>query len=305
MSIKSDFCTQLSSFVSEHKILCIATFGLAIPLYAIGNLAGRVVSSITDCVGIAKKTEDAAKKRISSQSGSKVSTKPLKPIVESKIERIKTSFATFIDEFETEILPFYESHEKGFDSYRIHGRMHVARAVIFSEVMARYYQTKGKSVDFDYVRRTTGMHDSGRKGNGIDLWEKESSALLYNYFISKNMTEKEARQKSKIVIKEQADENSIEFKIFQSADCLDIMRPCTGRGGRSGFNANFLSFLKENPSHKFRQDLIEEAWIFIQITEQVKTNHFNENKGFMKNLFKIIQKNQRKLPILSSILPIP
>lgn len=47
--------------------------------------------------------------------------------------------------------------------------MHVARAIIFCEVMARYYQSKGESVDFDYVRRTTGLHDAGREENGEDL----------------------------------------------------------------------------------------------------------------------------------------
>ena len=159
--------------------------------------------------------------------------------VSSKSDSIKQSFASFIVELEKEIFPLYEKHEIEFDTSRIHGRMHIARAIIFSEVMARYYKDKGVSVDFDYVRRATGLHDAGRKGNGVDLWEKESCALLYQYLISKNIPQKEAAQKSTIILKETADKNSIAFKIFQSADCLDIMRPCTGNGGRAGFNPKY------------------------------------------------------------------
>ena len=43
--------------------------------------------------------------------------------------------------------------------------------------MARYDQRKGQSIDFDYVRRTTGLHDAGREGNGLDSWEGKSSKL--------------------------------------------------------------------------------------------------------------------------------
>lgn len=226
-------------------------------------------------------------------------------IFSQKIETAKISFANFKLELEQEIFPFYEKHEGGFDYFRIHGRMHVARAVIFGEVMARYYQNKGQFIDFDYVRRTIGLHDAGRKGNGIDLWEKESSDLLCNYLISKNTPKEEAVQKSNIIVKEKADKNSIAFKIFQSADCLDIMRPCTGNGGRSGFNPKYLTFLQNSANleeSQFRQSLIEEAWFFIQVTEQQKMTSFNESKGFMDKLFEVIKTHQAKLPILSSIL---
>lgn len=105
-------------------------------------------------------------------------------------------------------------------------------------------------------------------------------------------------------MKDKADQSAIEFKIFQSADCLDIMRPCTGRKGKEGFKPEYLTFLK-NPNHEeseFRKKLIEEAWIFIQIAESKKKTEFNENKGFMEKLFQIIRENKDQLPILSSIL---
>lgn len=283
------------SFIKNHKVLCTATLGLAVVFYVMGNLAGRAVSWILKCSGTSKKADTVARETLSFKS---------EEISSPKVNSIPSSFATFAVELEKEIFPFYEEHEKGFDKSRIHGRMHVARAVIFAEVMARYYQNKGETVDFDYVRRTTGMHDTGRKGNGEDKWEKESSELLYQHLLQKNTPPEEALQKSTIIMKEKADTNSIEFKIFQSADCLDIMRPCTGNGGRDGFKPKYLTFLKNSSNldeAQFRENLIEEAWFFIQLTEKQK-NNFNESNGFMEKLFQVIGENHEKLPILSSIL---
>lgn len=221
------------------------------------------------------------------------------------VHDFKISFAAFMLELEQEIFPFYEKHETGFDRERIHGRMHVARAIIFGEVMARYYRNQGQFVDFNYVRRTIGLHDAGRKANGIDWWEKESSELLYNHLILKNTPKEEAVQKSSIIVKENTDKNSIAFIIFQSADCLDIMRPCTGHGGRKGFDPKYLTFLKNSNNSKesqFRESLIKEAWFFIQITEKQKMTEFNESEGFMDKLFQVIKEHETELPILSSIL---
>lgn len=304
-SINSNFFKDVKSFVSNHKVLCASTLGLAVAVYSLGNLVGRIVTWIVKCCGTTQKVDIIGCKKIHSFSNiSAGSTKPIGSVFSSKVNDARKSFAAFTVELEKEIFPFYEKHETGFDKSRIHGRMHVARATLFGEVMARYYHDKGESVDFDFVRRTIGMHDAGREENGIDLWEKESSELLCNHLKMKNTPHEIALQKSKIIIKEEADKNSIDFKIFQSADCLDIMRPCTGNGGRKGFNPNFLTFLKNAKSDesKFRKDLIEEAWFFIQITEAKKMTEFNESEGFMNKLFQILKENQSKLPILSSIL---
>lgn len=305
-SVKDGFFADTSSFVNNHKILCSLTLGVAVVVYAIGNLAGRAVSWISVCCGASKKIDTVARERLSSVIDSAELAKPINAVIPQKVDGVKASFSTFIVELEKEILPLYENHEKGFDQPRIHGRLHVARAVIFGEVMARYYQNKGVSVDFDYARRTIGLHDAGREGNGVDHWEKESSDLLRQHLILKNMPQEEAAQKSNIIIKEKANKDSTEFKIFQSADCLDIMRPCTENGGREGFNPKYLTFLKnsetESDEFQFRERLIEEAWLFIQLTEDQKMTEFNENEGFMEKLFLVIKEHQDKLPILSSIL---
>ena len=50
------------------------------------------------------------------------------------------SWLDFIVELEQNILPCYKEHEATFDRWGIHGRLHIGRAVIFSEVMGRAYQ---------------------------------------------------------------------------------------------------------------------------------------------------------------------
>lgn len=208
------------------------------------------------------------------------------------IKQIKESFSNFFQELESEIFPLYEKHEKGFDRWhRMHGRMHIGRAVIFCEVMARYHHLKGNHVDFDLARRVTGLHDAGREGNGEDVWEKESADLLCKY------------KKSRMIIKNGA-QSALEFEVFQSADCLDIMRPCTGRGGKKGFKKELLSFLKgsnRSDDVKFREKLIQEAWDFIQLTESKKFK-MNDSKGFMKELLNTIKDNSEKFTILSTLL---
>ncbi len=222
-------------------------------------------------------------------------------------DKILSSFNDFIKEFESEILPIYKHHEDGFDKIGIHGRLHVSRAVLFAELMARYLIANGQEVDLDLLRRTTGLHDSGRKANGIDKWEKESADILKEHLINKGMTEDEASEKSQMIVKKSNKHPSIEAILFSSADSVDIMRPCTGHGGRQGFNKEYFLFLKgtesDSTEFQFREDFIEEAWLFIQETERMKKSLVNaEDSGYIGTLLNVIRAGGEKYPILSNLL---
>lgn len=222
-------------------------------------------------------------------------------------EAIQVSFKNFIQEFENEILPYYLEHEKTFDPASIHGRMHASRAMLFSEMMARYMISKGETVDIDLLRRVIGLHDAGRKRNGKDIWEKDSAQIIQQYLIDKGMPEEMAIEQSEMVVNKNEPNPSLEAILFSSGDCLDIMRPCTGRGGRKGFNQNFFLFLrgaeKNSADNLFRRALIEEAWIFIQETES-KKNEFNQhgNSGYISQFLKVIEDNKQKYPLLNHLL---
>jgi hypothetical protein len=59
-----NFKKDISNFVSNHKVLCFSTLGLAVIGYSIGKLAGRAISWICECLGTTKKTNDISLPRI-------------------------------------------------------------------------------------------------------------------------------------------------------------------------------------------------------------------------------------------------
>lgn len=59
-SVSNGFFDEAASFVKRHKTLCALTLGLAVVVYALGNLAGRVVSWICECCGTTKKVDTVA-----------------------------------------------------------------------------------------------------------------------------------------------------------------------------------------------------------------------------------------------------
>lgn len=223
----------------------------------------------------------------------------------------QVTFRDFITEFEEDILPYYQIHEENFDEIMVHGRLHASRVVLFAEIMANYLiEKKGIKVNLQLLRRIAGLHDSGREGNGIDLWEENTAHIIKKYLIKKGYPKDFAKKQSKMVIK-RSKGNSIERVIFSSADCIDIMRPCTDRGGYDGFDEKRLKFLSNategSNDYLFRKQLINEAWKFIQVTEELKYSmckqvFLNTNFNFMNYLLGIIHENQSEYKILSTLL---
>lgn len=236
-----------------------------------------------------------------------------------KYQIIQNEFNEFINEFESEILPIYRQHEQSFDRMGIHGRLHVSRTLIFAEMMARYLIKQGETIDLNLMRRITGLHDSGRERNGFDRWEKESSELLRKYLIRKGMSVDEAAEWAKVIMKNEQNSQSLEAMLFSSADCLDIMRPFCGHGGREGFRKDKLEFLKDakeptledylsgpetTENYWFREGLIDEAWCFIKETEAMKETLTSlDNVGYMNRLLDVIkQGGPKKYPILCGLI---
>ena len=195
---------------------------------------------------------------------------------------------SFIEEFSKNILTIYEKHENTFDKYDIHGRLHISRSLIFSEYMSRFYHNvlKINDIDFNAIRYAVAFHDSGRQGNGIDLWENDSSKICYSYLIDKYGSSF-SDFSSSLIIKKNKDSN-INKRIVTDSDVLEIMRPICGHGGRYGFNTKYFNFLKDNSEYsKFRHDLINEAWKLIIYTEDNKNLFIGNN--YMYKLLDIIK----------------
>jgi len=224
------------------------------------------------------------------------------------------SWNAFVDELQENILPIYMRHEENFDILGIHGRMHICRAVLFAEYMARFYKDR-LSIDIDFyaIRVATAFHDSGRQGSGLDLWEDDSARNCDEYVLQNPSVsaDREYAQYVGNLIKKRG-RWDIAKRIVHDADVLEIMRPCCGHGGIDGFRRRALRFAGNrdplarglSDSGNIRESLIQEAWRWIQKTESMKRSLFNSS-AYMAALLEELDREQQNYPILSTLLSPP
>ena len=220
------------------------------------------------------------------------------------------SWEPFIDELERKILPFYLQHELKFDRYGVHGRMHICRSVMVAEWMARFYRARTQAViDFFAVRVAVAFHDSGRRANGVDLWESDSAANCVRYVAETAGGNDYAHGVGALIEKKKESADPLKT-IVQDADVLEIMRPCCGHGGLTGFRRQFLHFggpddvlAREVPDIAVqREALIQEAWRWILSTEPLKAS-LKDSPAYMRDLLKHLERQRLKFPLLSDLLP--
>jgi hypothetical protein len=220
-----------------------------------------------------------------------------------------TSWELFIDELERTILPFYRQHELKFDLYGVHGRMHICRSVMLAEWMARFYRVHTQiEIDFFAVRVAVAFHDSGRRANGVDLWESDSASNCVRYVVETGAASDYAHSVGLLIEKKKKSADPLK-KIVQDADVLEIMRPCCGHGGLAGFRREFLHFggpndvlAREVPGiTEQREALIQEAWRWIQATEPLKF-FLADSPAYMRDLLKHLEQQRSKFPLLSDLL---
>lgn len=221
-----------------------------------------------------------------------------------------TSFNTFQKDFQYHIAPFYEAHENDFDYCGIHGRKHISRALIFGECMARYYATAFNiAVDFKAVRIAIAFHDAGRKGNGRDIWESESADLCFQYLQQKGYGDSYCRKVANFISQKQKAHSW--GQIVYDADVLEIMRLfCNTPNGIEQFRKEELYFLSykdilllsaaKAPKTTLRTQLIEEAWLLIQMTEKEGTIRVSNH--YLQDLMAWIGENSAKFPFIWKLL---
>ena len=200
----------------------------------------------------------------------------------------------FVKELSKSILPLYQHHENTFDGFGIHSRLHICRSIIFSEFMARFLSKElGQKLDFTAIRYAVAFHDSGREGNGIDIWEQDSADNCYSY-LSRSFEFGYSKYVSNLIVKNlrNSDKNKI---IVTDSDVLDIMRLYE----LDGFNPKFLSFLKDGIFfEEVREDLILDSWKLIEYTENNKhlfDSNSNNHLYLMMNMIENDKSNYKLL----------
>jgi hypothetical protein len=217
-----------------------------------------------------------------------------------------TSWNEFLSELRTAILQLYGEHERIFDHHSIHGRMHVCRCLLFSEFMCRYYYENTRFTPrVSWIRYAVAFHDSGRQGNGPDVWEADSSGRCVQYLLGKDLPKDDAEAIGGLITK-YGGRWGLEKRIVHDADVLDIMRPCCGHGGRMGFKERALCFLGPRDDPLARQPitrlaLIDEAWELIQATEQVKPM-LQSSSNYMEDVLQILFDSRDRFRLLAECL---
>lgn len=220
---------------------------------------------------------------------------------------VSSNWFSFIELAQDEIFPIYSKHELSFDRVGIHGRMHISRAIIFAEALARCYLSKGTSIDISAIRYATAFHDSGRKGNGMDIWESESAARCEEYL--KPKFDNEHRNYIANIIRKDNNNWDINKRIMHDADVLEIMRPCAGHGGLAGFQRKYLHFANQtDPFYalfadplELRELLIHEAWSFILKTEEMKIL-LQDSNHYLLDVLSILEQSPGEFRFLNRLI---
>lgn len=225
-------------------------------------------------------------------------------------EFIDETWSEFLNVLHEDILPVYEKHGNTFDNNLIHERMHICRALIFGEFMCRYYyQETSITPSIISVRYAIAFHDSGRQGNGIDIWEHDSSKNCSCHLASHPIKGAQSPEATgDLITKDGLGGWGIEKRIVHDADVLDIMRPCCGHGGREGFRERALRFLgprdrdtQNDRGLYIRGQLIEECWGFINNTENKKMD-LSTSSDYMRDVLGILKSIGEDCPLLSKYI---
>lgn len=187
----------------------------------------------------------------------------------------------------------------------LHGIQHAARVAVWASVFINLYKRSGDDnakqlteADIKLIQIAALYHDAARQGDGVDVWDKESGVMLYDYLISLGVDKDKAIMLAEAVANKdyaayqgpenkyyslQIDENgkkiwtvskepparNIYQKIIHDADSLDISRI------RKDFEPQYLDFYqdkvlnKDNESKPYNETALTELTATIREAQRL------------------------------------
>jgi hypothetical protein len=193
----------------------------------------------------------------------------------------------FIKNYYSEIAEKIENQQIQFGLARIHSHRHISRCIIYSDWYANLLNISSYSVDRLKLYFLASMHDIGREGELVDVWENKSYQIYLEHLSKIKIDKSKVNNNEELIIFKN---NNILSDILHDVDCLDIMRSGTGRGGIMGFQKSYLNLFKDN---SFIQDkMVSDAWQLINLTDGMEY----ENKDCLKTIYEK-NKNEWKIAI--------
>ncbi|MBI5346232.1 MAG: HD domain-containing protein [Chlamydiae bacterium] len=174
----------------------------------------------------------------------------------------------FINEKIKSLLHLYQKPYPDGSKREYHGIAHATRTALLSIVITEMYKAQGHilSTDPKNIPIAAFLHDSGREGDGVDRWDKQSGKICEDFMASKlQLPPNEVEILSKgISEKDKEPANSIEQKIIHDADCIEIIR-CLRYS--DGFNREELWMHKDNFPKTLIDLFLSEAQSLITLTQ--------------------------------------
>jgi hypothetical protein len=181
-----------------------------------------------------------------------------------------------------------ENQQVQYSLARIHSHRHIARCLIYAEkYLQEFLPSKHQNYDVYFA---ISFHDIGR------VMELEDHSSVGSIEIAiKSMTELKLSEDlindtcRLIQNKDKSYRNDIYEMIVHDVDCLDIMRPSTGRGGIGGFDRSYLKLFRNFTGKQ--EAFISSAWKLISLTEDYSYEN-NNCLNLMINNIDSIWKNE-------------
>lgn len=193
--------------------------------------------------------------------------------------------------FKKDISPFYIKNQNIFDQDGIHGCLHISRSLIISRLIAKKLKESAVETNIDAISYAISFHDSGRKGNGKDVWEKDSSLICYNYL--KKAFIPDAEYISSLIVKDNSKDDDFNYLVCYDTDVLEIIRPTTGIGLQN-FNSKYLKLMPV--FQNYYNNIMNEVFGFILETEGM--NKRFENSDALFNLMLFLKFKNQEYPML-------
>jgi len=182
--------------------------------------------------------------------------------------------AVFLDFSKTiypELSELIENQQINYGLARIHGQRHIARCLIYADFYVQQFQLSDDEALKVYFAIC--FHDLGREAEGEDYWTGRSGELAHTWLYNNGYVKYANDVAQYILQKDNSNYDVAGKNILHDVDCLDIMRPSTGRGGIIGFQSSYLIYFKNN---YIQSTVIEKAWNLINLTESK-----NDTKNFL------------------------
>ena len=225
--------------------------------------------------GQTRLAEHAAREAASSQELSATAAFPRTSAVESNPAHSLTrqgGLKAFREHHLGAAMEAARQQELSFDPGGRNGRDHLGRSLILANVMANVLADAGATLDRHGLYTTVALHDAGRQGAGVDVWQAQSAREAVRVLGEQGLGDPDYLARATAAIDPPAGQPlSLEAVVLKSADAVE------GLALRGDFDTSQVGFMRGTTrapdglaipaSPDFREGLLREMADFVRTSQ--------------------------------------